>query len=159
MSVLSSTDIFPDLLTTDVIVDQRHTCYHCAQPVCVKACPVQAISKRKEDGIVVVDRDLCLGKDKCDRCLRACPYKAPQFGAEENPKMQKCDFCLDRWAEGKQPICVAGCPMRALDAGPLEAMETKYGRARQATGFKYSERIQPAVVFRPKVETAAETIQ
>jgi anaerobic dimethyl sulfoxide reductase subunit B (iron-sulfur subunit) len=130
-------------------------CYHCAKPMCAAACPVHAIEKRSEDGIVVVNRGLCLGKDTCDKCLKACPYKAPQFGAEQNSKMQKCDLCLDRWAEGKQPICVAACPMRALDAGPLEAMEAKYGEVRQAAGFKYNERLQPAVVFKPKAETAA----
>jgi len=128
-------------------------CYHCAQPVCLKACPTHAITKREEDGIVVVNRDLCLGKNACDKCLKACPYKAPQFGAEDNPKMQKCDFCLDRWTEEKPPICVAGCPMRALDAGPVEDMEAKHGKTRHAVGFRYHEKVEPAVVFKPKPET------
>ncbi|MBI2830769.1 MAG: 4Fe-4S dicluster domain-containing protein [Chloroflexi bacterium] len=125
-------------------------CFHCAEPACVPACPVNAITKRKEDGIVVVDREKCLGKDECQLCLEACSYKVPQFGAEENAKMQKCDFCLDRWAEGKQPICVAGCPMRALDAGPIEEMQAKYGQAREAEGFAYAEDLKPSVVFKPK---------
>ena len=74
-------------------------CYHCAKPVCLAACPVQAITKREEDGIVVVNRDLCLGKNACDKCLKACPYKAPQFGAEENPEDAEVRFLpgsLDR---------------------------------------------------------------
>ncbi|MFC2006443.1 4Fe-4S dicluster domain-containing protein, partial [Chloroflexota bacterium] len=37
------------------------------------------------------------GKDSCDLCLQACPYETPQFGVEENAKMEKCDLCLDRW--------------------------------------------------------------
>ncbi len=81
------------------------TCYHCLEPACVPACPADAISKRDLDGVVVVDREACLGKDNCSMCLEACPYDAPQFGAENNAKMQKCHFCLDRLAENKkQPV-------------------------------------------------------
>ena len=131
------------------------TCFHCAEPACIDACPANAISKREEDGVVVVDAEACLGKDSCEACLEACPYDAPQFGAEDNPKVQKCDFCLDRWAEGKDPICVAGCPMRALDAGPIENIEAKYGAVKQAVGFEYEGKIRPSVVFKPKPEVTA----
>ncbi len=125
-------------------------CYHCAEPACVTACPVDAIVKRPEDGIVIVNREACLGKDSCQSCLEACPYQAPQFGAEEAATMQKCDFCLERWTEGKKPICVTGCPMRALDAGPLEEMETKYGKLHHAVGLVYDSKVQPAVITKPK---------
>lgn len=128
-------------------------CYHCTQPACIAACPVDAITKRKQDGIVVVDGDLCRGKDLCDLCLQACPYEVPQFGAEPNAKMQMCNLCWERLEEGKQPICVAGCPMRALDAGPLEELETKYGDAKNADGFAYSTELKPPIVFKPKVKT------
>jgi anaerobic dimethyl sulfoxide reductase subunit B (iron-sulfur subunit) len=69
-------------------------CYHCTKPACVDACSASAITKRKQDGIVVVDREACLGRDQCQLCLESCPYDAPQFGAEESAKMQKCDLCL-----------------------------------------------------------------
>ena len=127
-------------------------CYHCARPGCVDACPGNAISKREQDGIVVVDRDICLGKDKCQLCFEVCSYSAPQFGAEENAKMQKCDLCIERWAEGKKPICVAGCPTRALDAGPISELKAKYGEAKEAVGFPYREKLVPSVIFRPKLK-------
>ena len=84
-------------------------------------------------------------------CLVACPYDAPQFGAEDNAKMQKCTLCLEEWVENKKPVCVRACPTRALDAGPLEELRAKYGDVREAVGFTYSEKSKPAIVFKPKV--------
>jgi anaerobic dimethyl sulfoxide reductase subunit B (iron-sulfur subunit) len=37
------------------------SCLHCAKPACLTSCPTEAISKRPEDGIVVVDKDNCNG--------------------------------------------------------------------------------------------------
>ena len=71
-------------------------CMHCAVPVCVKACPVEAIQKRAEDGIVVVDSGKCIG---CKTCSKECPFGAPQFGADG--KMQKCDMCRNEIDLGK----------------------------------------------------------
>ena len=127
-------------------------CYHCAEPSCVSACPVGAITKREEDGVVVVDRETCLGKDNCELCREVCPYGAPQFGAEDNAKMQKCNFCLDRLAENKEPTCVGACPLRALDAGPLDELKAKYGIVTEVAGFVYSLETKPSVTFKPKVK-------
>lgn len=129
------------------------SCYHCANPACVPACPAGAVTKRAADGVVEVDHEACLGHDNCDMCLQACRYSAPQFGAEPNAKMQKCNFCSDRLAEGKPPICVAGCPMRALDAGPLEDLRARYGNITSAEGFTDDPRLGPCVVFKPKIDT------
>jgi anaerobic dimethyl sulfoxide reductase subunit B (iron-sulfur subunit) len=129
------------------------TCYQCRTPACVSACPANAITKRVEDGIVTVDRDTCLGKDDCGLCHEACPYEAPQFGAEKNAKMQKCDLCVDRWAEGKKPVCVISCPMQALDAGPIDELRTKYGDVRETEGFECSEALAPSITFKPKKDT------
>ncbi len=83
-------------------------------------------------------------------CQDVCPYDVPQFGAEEKPKMQKCDFCSGRWAENKKPICVDACPMRALDAGPLDEIKSQYGGVTEAIGFEYSPEIMPSVVFKTR---------
>jgi anaerobic dimethyl sulfoxide reductase subunit B len=125
-------------------------CYHCAHPPCLDLCPVGAITKRPEDGLVIVDREICLGKKECGQCLEACPYGAPQFGSEDNPKMQKCDLCLDRLDRGEKPVCVLSCPMEALAVGPLEALRSEYGDIREAEGFTYSETTGPSVTFKPK---------
>lgn len=125
-------------------------CYHCVEPACVSSCPADAISKRELDGVVVVDQKVCLGKDNCGICLQACPYDAPQFETDENAKMQKCNFCIDRLVENKKPACVDACPMRALDAGPMEELQLKYGDVREAEGFICYEKLVPSVVFKPK---------
>jgi len=128
-------------------------CYHCASPACVLACPVNAISKRESDGIVTVDREKCLGKEECNTlCLNACPWNAPQFGPEADARMQKCDLCMERLEQGQQPICVEACPMYALEVAPLEQLQAKYGSTTEATGFVYSERFRPSVVFKPRAE-------
>jgi anaerobic dimethyl sulfoxide reductase subunit B (iron-sulfur subunit) len=64
--------------------------------------------------------------------------------------MQKCDFCLDRWAQGKKPICVNACLTRALDAGPADELEEKYGNKKEAAGFTYVAEIAPSIIFKPK---------
>ena len=111
-------------------------CYHCESPVCAAACLADAITKREDNGIVVVDTEACLGNIECkEKCRTACPYHAPQFGPEAGAKMRKCGFCLERWQGGKLPVCVESCPTRALDAGPLPEMEKKYGSVREASGF------------------------
>lgn len=125
------------------------SCTHCAEPTCIPACPVNAISKREADGIVVVDSEVCLGNVECAMlCRDSCPYTAPQFGAEEGAKIQMCDLCVDRWTEGKKPICIEACPMRALDAGPLDELQSKYGDTTEVEGFTFVAENKPSVVFK-----------
>jgi NADPH-dependent glutamate synthase beta subunit-like oxidoreductase len=92
-------------------------------------------------------------------CKDVCPYDVPQFGCEENTKMQKCNLCLDRLAVGKKPACVDACPMRALDAGPIEKLKAKYGDIREAEGFVYSEKLMPSIIFKPKKNTESVAFQ
>ena len=129
-------------------------CYHCAKPSCAEVCPVGAIQKRKDNGIVVVNQETCLGKDGCGLCSKECPYGAPQFGAEENAKMEKCDLCLERLTQGLKPICVAACPMRALDAGPFDQLMMKYGGTRAAEGFFFSSELKPSIIFKLKAKSS-----
>ena len=98
-------------------------CNHCEDPACTKVCPSGAMHKR-EDGFVVVDEDVCIG---CRYCHMACPYGAPQYNAAKG-HMTKCDGCHTRVADGKKPICVESCPLRALDFGPIEELRQKHGQ-------------------------------
>ncbi len=139
---------FPNVVVTFLAL----ACAHCGKPSCVPACPVSAITKRPEDGIVIVDRQICLGRDACGApCFEACPYEAPQFGEEKNAKMQKCNLCLERWVQGQNPICVDACPTRALDAGPIDDLRAKYGDLKEIEGFKCAVDIQPSIVFKARL--------
>jgi anaerobic dimethyl sulfoxide reductase subunit B len=97
---------FPEVKNTTASV----SCMHCVDPACVKACPVGALTKRAEDGIVLVDSDKCIG---CRTCLKTCPFGAPQFA--KDGKMQKCDLCVnDLNLDKEQPPCAETCPAKAL---------------------------------------------
>jgi Fe-S-cluster-containing dehydrogenase component len=87
-------------------------CHHCAKAPCKAACPVEAIS-RNEQGIVLIDNDLCIG---CRECLEACPFGAMQFD-ERNEIAVKCDLCIQRLAGKKQPACISVCPTRCIYLG------------------------------------------
>jgi len=97
-------------------------CNHCARPICAEGCPARAITRR-EDGVVLLDEGKCLG---CGYCRWVCPYSAPQHHTAAGT-MSKCDFCVDVVDAGGEPACVAACPVRALDAGPLEELAAQHG--------------------------------
>lgn len=112
-----------DTFSPNVFVNyMTMACNHCADPVCVDVCPTTAMHQR-EDGVVAVNEALCVG---CRYCEWACPYSAPQYDADRG-SMTKCDLCTDYRAEGLDPACVAGCPSRALDWGPIEELRARYG--------------------------------
>jgi nitrate reductase beta subunit len=83
----------------------QRICNHCTYPACLAACPRQAIYKRQEDGIVLIDQERCRGYKKC---VEACPYKKPMFRATTRVS-EKCIGCYPR-VEGKDPLS-EGAPM------------------------------------------------
>ena len=98
-------------------------CNHCEEPFCMGICPVEAISKDKDTGLVVINTDVCIG---CGDCLDACPYNAPVYFPEWNI-VNKCHGCHNLVAAGEKPACVAACSTRCLDFGDLEDLKAKYG--------------------------------
>jgi len=109
-------------------------CMHCTSAPCVAVCPVDALFSR-QDGIVQVNKDTCIG---CGYCLYACPFGAPQFPTAApfgvRGVMDKCTYCAggpeeahsqremqlygsNRVADGKLPMCASVCATKALVAG------------------------------------------
>ncbi len=102
-------------------------CYHCEKPWCVSACPTNAMQKREKDGVVFVEKDLCVG---CKACVSACPWGAPQWNAA-NRKVEKCDYCMDRIDQGLKPACVTTCTTGCLSFDTVDEM-TQSRRQRHA---------------------------
>lgn len=119
-------------------------CAHCEKPICMEVCPTSAITKR-EDGIVLINADRCIG---CRYCSWACPYGAPQFNEELNV-MTKCDMCHDLVDKGERPACVESCPYRAMDFGPLDELQAKYGTFADPAPLPDPSITKPAVVYKP----------
>jgi tetrathionate reductase subunit B len=95
-------------------------CNHCEEPACVKVCPTGATWKREEDGIVVIDKDVCIG---CKYCVQACPYDM-RFLNPDTGTADKCDFCIHRVSQGLEPACVEACPSRARIFGDINDPES-----------------------------------
>ncbi len=94
-------------------VFQVNVCRHCDDPPCAEVCPEEAITKRK-DQIVVMDYDLCTG---CQSCIEECPYEAIAFD-EHKTVAQKCNLCYRRVDKGLVPACADNvCPAHCIHFG------------------------------------------
>jgi Fe-S-cluster-containing dehydrogenase component/formate-dependent nitrite reductase membrane component NrfD len=89
-------------------------CNHCANPPCVRICPVEAMYQRN-DGIVEFDSNVCIG---CKACMQACPYDAIHIDPNSST-VAKCHYCAHRVDIGLQPACVVVCPEQAIIAGDI----------------------------------------
>jgi len=130
-------------------------CQHCDEPPCRDVCPTTA-TKKRADGIVTIDYDLCIG---CSYCMVACPYQArykteratfaygkpmqseaKRHSDERLSVATKCTFCVDRiddgLANGKRPgvdpeatpACVNSCISGALAFGDADDPESNVSK-------------------------------
>ncbi len=136
-------------------------CNHCENPPCVKACPTRATFKRK-DGIVMMDYHRCIG---CRFCMAGCPYGARSFNfvdprpaidpSEYNPRfptrtkgvVEKCNFCTERLAKGKLPVCVEASG-GAMYFGALEDVNSV---VRQLLKENFTIRRKPSLGTEPAI--------
>lgn len=89
---------------------KRH-CMHCVDPSCVSACPVSALKKDPQNGVVSYNKDACIG---CRYCQVACPYNIPKFEFDKPfPRIRKCQLCNHRFKDGKFSACCEFCPTGA----------------------------------------------
>ncbi len=143
-------------------------CNHCAHPPCVRVCPTKATFKRKQDGIVTMDMHRCIG---CRFCMAGCPYGSRSFNwrdprgknAQGEPFLkvinkeyptrnkgvvEKCNFCVERLAQGKIPACVEACRHGALTFGDLA---DDHSEVREILREHYTIRRKPELGTDPSV--------
>ena len=99
-------------------------CNHCANPPCVRICPVTAMYQR-DDGIVEFDPDVCIG---CKACMQACPNDAIYIDPDSGTAA-KCHYCAHKVDLGLEPACVVVCPEHAILAGDLDDPTTEIAQA------------------------------
>jgi molybdopterin-containing oxidoreductase family iron-sulfur binding subunit len=116
-------------------------CNHCDNPPCTRVCPTQATWRREHDGIVMMDWHRCIG---CRYCIVACPYGSRSFNwTDPRPHIEdahadfptrmrgvveKCTFCEERLARGRQPACVEACEHGEIVFGDLNDPESEVRR-------------------------------
>jgi Fe-S-cluster-containing dehydrogenase component/formate-dependent nitrite reductase membrane component NrfD len=120
-------------------------CNHCANPPCVRICPVTAMYQR-DDGIVEFDPSICIG---CKSCMQACPYDSIYLDPETNAAA-KCHYCAHRVDVGLEPACVVVCPEHAILAGDLNDPASEIARtlaSAQATVRKPEQGTGPKLFY------------
>ncbi len=134
------------------------SCLHCEEPPCVPVCPTGASYKRKEDGIVLIDYDKCIG---CKYCSWTCPYGAREID-EKQKVMKKCTLCVDRIYDkalperDRKPACVLACPTSARLFGDVHDPESEVSQAiRESGGYPLMPEwgTQPANHYLPRRKT------
>ncbi|MEA5019481.1 MAG: 4Fe-4S dicluster domain-containing protein [Gordonibacter sp.] len=121
-------------------------CQHCNEVPCVAVCPTGASTKR-EDGIVMVDKEQCIG---CDSCIKACPYGARQHDDTTNT-VDKCTLCAHRLDAGiDTTMCQLACPGRAIVVGDVDDSASEIAKivAEKATTHLHEdEKTGPQVYY------------
>lgn len=128
-------------------------CQHCAEPQCVAVCPTGA-SQQRDDGIIIVASELCIG---CESCMRACPYQErgvrthlsaePKYyldvvvGEFDCPPhkggtVEKCMFCYNLIDRGEVPACMQLCLARARYWGDLDDPNSEISKVIASRNYK-----------------------
>lgn len=123
-------EVQPDNGAAAQAVHFPKSCLHCEDAPCVTVCPTGASYKRREDGIVLVNEDACIG---CGLCAWACPYGARELDMQAGV-MKKCTLCVDRIynenlpEEDRVPACVRSCPAGARHFGDFADPDSNVSR-------------------------------
>jgi anaerobic dimethyl sulfoxide reductase subunit B (iron-sulfur subunit) len=139
--------VYPNVKLVHVFI----TCFHCEKPACMEVCPEGVISKRPEDGIVLVENiENC---SWCGLCIEVCPYNAPklmlgELGSNDN-RFVKCDLCIDQLEQDKAPLCARACSVEAIKVGPIDEFK-KQCFLRVAEKYPDYRQTLPSIFFVPK---------
>lgn len=105
-------------------------CQQCEDAPCIPVCPTGASYRDPDNGVVLIDKDKCIG---CQYCVYSCPYGVRMLNKEAGV-MEKCTLCdhLTHDSDGNRniadtfdpahavPPCVHNCPCGARFFGDLD---------------------------------------
>ena len=117
---LSRVKVLRDELMGSYFVSIPIMCQQCEVPICVEACPMEAIYKDKETGALLVDELRCTG---CRMCVISCPLGAGEIHPDRRVSY-RCDLCSG------DPECVKVCLPGALKY--IENAKAGYNARREA---------------------------
>ena len=100
------------------IANMAINCRRCEAPLCVSACPRNALTESEESGTIYVDENKCNG---CGWCIEACDYGAVMLHADSKI-VYICDLCEN---EKGGPQCVKWCPEEALEVATSATLAQK----------------------------------
>ncbi len=93
-------------------------CQQCSDPLCMEACPTNAIWRDAGTGALIVEDENCVG-------CRVCTIVCPVGGVSIDPVTDvayKCDLC------GGDPECVKHCDLEAITYVPKDIMDLSMKR-------------------------------
>lgn len=106
------------LVSLEKGVDIPVTCLNCGQPMCMDACPTDALERPLGQEMVEVRGERCIG---CGLCIQACPLGAIRLDPATD-KAIKCDLC------GGEPQCARYCPTQVLRLADAESLVLERGK-------------------------------
>jgi formate dehydrogenase iron-sulfur subunit len=116
----------------------RKLCMHCQDPTCASVCPVKALQKTPE-GPVVYDESRCFG---CRYCMQACPFQVPTYEwSSRNPRVKKCNMCVERQTKGQKTACTETCPTGATICGQRDDLIAEARRRLAGKPSDYYQKI------------------
>ena len=85
-------------------------CSVCREAVCARVCPGDALSRKRDFGLLTLREDGCAS---CSSCILSCPFGVLHMG-DRRQVPRPCDLC------GGAPACVTSCPTGAIEYIDLE---------------------------------------
>ena len=91
-------------------------CQQCEESPCTHVCPTGASYRDEATGMVLVDKEKCIG---CKYCMMACPYGVRSWNKAQRV-VEKCTLCNHLTSAGELPACVKNCCGKARFYGDLD---------------------------------------
>ena len=109
-SIKNESIVNPCLSRIRIIADKYQgvripvVCQQCIEAPCIAVCPVGALSRDVNLGIVKQNKELCIS---CKACVAACPFGGMAINPQSG-KVFKCELCYG------DPECVKYCEDDAI---------------------------------------------